>query len=80
MQRELQKSAFNLEQSRGKVEDVKDLRRQIFTLERDLIREKMKVNALNEELERSLNVHRWPEGSDPHGLRSLKRFRISKRG
>ena len=76
MQRELQKSAVNLEQSRGKVEDVKDLRRQIFTLERDLIREKMKVNALNEELERPLNVHRWRklEGSDPHRFTLIKKI------
>merc|ERR1712046_454580 len=51
----------------GKVNDVDDIKREVFQLQRELLQEKTKVKALSEELENPMNVHRWRklEGSDP---------------
>jgi len=36
-----------------------DMRQEIFHLEQDLTREKLKCRALEEELQTPLNIHRW---------------------
>ena len=72
----LEKSTKKLHDSKSKVEDVKDLRYKIFGLEKQLLRERMKSNALRDELSRPLNVHRWRklEGSDPHRFALIKKI------
>lgn len=41
------------------ITNVSDLRQEIFHLDRDLTREKLKVMALEEEVQNPLNIHRW---------------------
>lgn len=38
---------------------IADLKNEINNLEKDLLTEKNKVKALNDELENPMNVHRW---------------------
>lgn len=55
-----------------------DLRQEVFHLERDLTRERLKCRALEEELQNPLNIHRWRklEGSDPDVLELLRKVQI----
>lgn len=48
-------------------DQVPELKRECFSLQRELLHERTKVKALSEELENPMNVHRWRqlEGSDP---------------
>ncbi|CAG2066612.1 unnamed protein product, partial [Timema podura] len=39
--------------------NMTDLKQEVFHLERDLTKEKLKCRALEEELQNPLNVHRW---------------------
>ena len=52
---------------RGEVGDQDRLKKEIYKLEKDLLAERTKINALHIEMERPLNVHRWRKlkGSDP---------------
>jgi chromosome segregation ATPase len=56
-----------LKASLARIRYVEEMRRQVTTLQRALIRERAKVKALFEELQNPMNVHRWRklEGSDP---------------
>jgi chromosome segregation ATPase len=56
-----------LRTSLARIRYVEEMRRQVTTLQRGLIRERTKVKALFEELQNPMNVHRWRklEGSDP---------------
>ncbi|XP_015520756.2 cilia- and flagella-associated protein 58-like [Neodiprion lecontei] len=58
--------------------NVSDLRQEIFHLDRDLTREKLKVMALEEEVQNPLNIHRWRklEGSDPETYELLSKIQI----
>ncbi|KAM4702756.1 cilia- and flagella-associated protein 58 [Rhinophrynus dorsalis] len=49
------------------VSNVEDLRREVFHMQRELLRERTRCRALEEELENPMNVHRWRklEASDP---------------
>ncbi|CAF3439351.1 unnamed protein product [Rotaria socialis] len=49
-----------------KVSNTDDLKREIFHVQRELLRERTRCRALEEELENLMNVHRWRklEGSD----------------
>ncbi|XP_048486400.1 cilia- and flagella-associated protein 58 isoform X1 [Plutella xylostella] len=49
------------------IENMTDLRLEVFNLERELGRERLRVRALEEALETPINVHRWRKlgGSDP---------------
>lgn len=60
------------------VTNITDLRQEVFHLERDLTRERLKVKALEEELQSPMNVHRWRklEGSDPQVLELLKKIQL----
>ena len=50
-----------------KVANVDDLSKEIYHVQRELLRERTRCRALEEELENPMNVHRWRklEGSDP---------------
>ena len=43
------------------------IRREVFSTQRELLRERTRCRALEEELENPMNIHRWRrlEGSDP---------------
>jgi hypothetical protein len=43
----------------GNVTNMTDMRQEIFHLERDVAREKLKCRALEEAAQRPLNMHRW---------------------
>eukprot|EP00931_Biecheleriopsis_adriatica_P005761 TRINITY_DN107246_c0_g1_i1.p1 TRINITY_DN107246_c0_g1~~TRINITY_DN107246_c0_g1_i1.p1 ORF type:complete len:854 (-),score=316.58 TRINITY_DN107246_c0_g1_i1:83-2644(-) len=68
------------------VNNIDDLKRQVFQLQRELLQERTKVKALSEELENPMNVHRWRklEGSDPatyemtQKVKTLQKRLISK--
>ncbi|XP_075071217.1 cilia- and flagella-associated protein 58 [Mixophyes fleayi] len=49
------------------VANVEDLRREVYHMQRELMKERTRCRALEEELENPLNVHRWRklEASDP---------------
>jgi chromosome segregation ATPase len=55
------------------VKNIVILRKEIFSLSKELSLEKIKVRALSEELENPLNVHRWRklEGSDPQAYEMI---------
>ncbi|KAK4875268.1 hypothetical protein RN001_011690 [Aquatica leii] len=60
------------------ITNMTDLRQEIFHLERDYTRERLKCRALEEELQNPLNIHRWRklEGSDPEVLDLLKKVQL----
>nr|XP_023014333.1 cilia- and flagella-associated protein 58-like [Leptinotarsa decemlineata] len=55
-----------------------DLRQEIFHLERDLTKSRLKCKALEQEVQNPLNIHRWRklEGSDPEVLDLLQKIQI----
>ncbi|XP_071574456.1 cilia- and flagella-associated protein 58, partial [Temnothorax nylanderi] len=55
--------------------NVSDLRQEVFHLNRDLTKEKLKVTALEEEIQTPLNIHRWQklEGMDPTTFELIKK-------
>lgn len=65
-----------LELSKTQVANVDDLRGEVFRLQRELLRERIKIKSLTEELGRPLNVHRWRklEGSDPQKFELIRRI------
>lgn len=60
------------------INNMTDLRQEVFLLERDLTRERLKCRALEEELQHPLNIHRWRklEGSDPEALDLLQKIQM----
>ena len=71
-----------LRTSLARIRYVEEMRRQVTTLQRALIRERTKVKALFEELQNPMNVHRWRklEGSDPAEYENiLKLHTLQKR-
>ena len=56
-----------LSRNKGNNGQVEELKRELLTVQREILQEKTKVTALSEELENPMNVHRWRklEGSDP---------------
>lgn len=60
-----------------KVNDIDDLKREVFQLQRELLRERTKVKALSEELENPMNVHRWRklEGADPAMYETMQKVK-----
>lgn len=59
-------------------DNVSDLRQEVFHLERDLTRARLKCRALEEEVQNPLNVHRWRklEGSDPEVMDLLQKIQL----
>ncbi|KAJ9441699.1 Cilia- and flagella-associated protein 58 [Diplonema papillatum] len=82
----IQELKRNLHITQARVRNVEELKKQINTLQRQLMHERNKVKALSEELENPMNVHRWRklEGSDPkehemiQKIQTLQKRLISK--
>ncbi|XP_034944218.1 cilia- and flagella-associated protein 58-like [Chelonus insularis] len=58
--------------------NMSNFRHEIFQLNRDLTRERLKVMALEDELQNPLNIHRWRklEDSNPDTLHLLKKTKL----
>ncbi|XP_011875433.1 PREDICTED: cilia- and flagella-associated protein 58-like [Vollenhovia emeryi] len=58
--------------------NVSDLRQEVFYLNRNLAKEKLKITALEEEIQTPLNIHRWRklEGTDPPAFELIKKVQI----
>ena len=54
---------------------VEELRRELFQVQRELLRERTRCKALEEEVQTPLNVHRWRrlEGSDPNTYEMIQK-------
>ncbi|XP_039300285.1 cilia- and flagella-associated protein 58-like, partial [Nilaparvata lugens] len=72
---QLRKEKGNLSKA---LNNTTDFRSEIYHLERDLAKERLKSKALEEELQTPLNVHRWRklEGSDPSKLELIQKIHI----
>ena len=57
---------------------VDDLSKKMTVIQKELMRERLKVKALSDELETPLNVHRWHklEGSDPKAYEMIQKIHI----
>jgi len=57
---------------------VDDLSKKMTIIQKELMRERLKVKALSDELETPLNVHRWHklEGSDPKAYEMIQKIHI----
>ena len=57
------------------VSNVDELKREVYHLQKQLLQERTRCKALEEELENPLNVHRWRklEGSDPSTYEMIKK-------
>ncbi|XP_078588943.1 cilia- and flagella-associated protein 58-like [Branchiostoma floridae x Branchiostoma japonicum] len=56
--------------------NVDDLRREVYHIQRELLRERTRCKALEEELENPMNIHRWRklEGSDPSTYEMIQKI------
>lgn len=64
--------------SQGGQAGVDNLSRNLSLVQKELLRERLKVKALSDELENPLNVHRWRklEGSDPGQYELIQKCQI----
>mmetsp|Transcript_22431 Transcript_22431/g.52690 ORF Transcript_22431/g.52690 Transcript_22431/m.52690 type:complete len:868 (+) Transcript_22431:33-2636(+) len=58
-------------------ENIGELKKEVYHLQRELLQERTKVKALSEELENPMNVHRWRklDGSDPAMYELIEKVR-----
>eukprot|EP00794_Sanderia_malayensis_P005258 gene5258-5922_t len=58
------------------VANVEELRREVYNMQRELLRERTRCKALEEELENPMNIHRWRklEGSDPSTYEMIQKI------
>lgn len=63
------------------VSNVDDLRRELFHIQRELLKERTRCKALEEELENPMNIHRWRklEGSDPSTYEMIQKIHTLQR-
>lgn len=78
--RDLQRQLVNIVQEHhGTVNELKaleDAKRNVYRLEKELLQEQSKTQALSDELARPMNVHRWRilESSDPKRFEKIKQI------
>ncbi|EGD80250.1 hypothetical protein PTSG_10926 [Salpingoeca rosetta] len=58
------------------VSNIEELRRELFKVQRELLKEKTRCKALEEEVQTPMNVHRWRklEGSDPKTFEMIQKI------
>ncbi len=58
------------------VSNVDEVKVDLHRAQRDLLREKLRARALEEELETPMNIHRWRklQGSDPHAFEMVQKI------
>ena len=56
-------------------------RRELYHIQRELLRERTRCKALEEELENPMNIHRWRklEGSDPSTYEMIQKIHTLQR-
>ena len=61
-----------------KLIDIDNLKRELFHSQRELIRERTRCRALEEEIENPINIHRWRklEGTDPSTFELIQKIQI----
>ena len=64
--------------ARGGQSGVEDLNRNLVLLQKELVRERVKVKALSDELENPINIHRWRklEGTDPEAHEMIQKIHV----
>lgn len=74
----LQREKTNLSKS---VSESDGLRQDVFRNQRELVRERLRCRALEDELETPMNVHRWRrlEGSDPATFEMIQKIQTLQR-
>merc|ERR1712136_158104 len=62
-------------QYRQRLEDIRILKLEVYHTQRELLRERTRCKALEEELENPMNIHRWRklEGSDPSAYEMIQK-------
>lgn len=57
------------------------IRRELYHIQRELLRERTRCKALEEELENPMNIHRWRklEGSDPSTYEMIQKIHTLQR-
>eukprot|EP00391_Amoebophrya_sp_Ameob2_P006425 CAMPEP_0178992684 /NCGR_PEP_ID=MMETSP0795-20121207/6257_1 /TAXON_ID=88552 /ORGANISM="Amoebophrya sp., Strain Ameob2" /LENGTH=835 /DNA_ID=CAMNT_0020684605 /DNA_START=199 /DNA_END=2703 /DNA_ORIENTATION=+ len=86
MQKQIDSLKDEVVKCRSQMSSTTNIKRQIHSLERELIHEQCKVKHLEEEMKNPMNVHRWRrlEGSDPqayelmHSIKTLQKRLIGK--
>lgn len=63
------------------VANIDDIRRELYHVQRELLRERTRCKALEEELENPMNIHRWRklEGSDPSTYEMIQKIHTLQR-
>lgn len=64
--------------ARGGQSGVEEINRNLLLVQKELVRERVKVKALSDELENPINVHRWRklEGTDPDAHEMIQKIHI----
>ncbi len=75
LQRDIAGKLSILATCREQVGDQDQMQKAIYRLEKDLLTERTKIQALQNEMERPLNIHRWRKlhGSDPARFKLIRR-------
>ncbi|CAF3292589.1 unnamed protein product [Rotaria socialis] len=75
---ELKKLRHDKGTLQDKVSNTEDLKREVFHVQRELLRERTRCRALEEELENPMNIHRWRklEGSDPSTFELIQKIQL----
>jgi chromosome segregation ATPase len=63
------------------VSNVEELKRELYHCQRELLRDRTRCKALEEELENPMNIHRWRklEGSDPSTYEMIQKIHTLQR-
>jgi len=64
--------------ARGGQSGIEDLNGKLIAIHKELVKEKVKVKALSEELENPINIHRWRklEGTDPEAHEMIQKIQV----
>ena len=75
---ELKKLRHEKGNLQDKIANTEQLRREVFHVQRELLRERSRCRALEDELENPINVHRWRklEGSDPSTFELIQKIQV----
>jgi chromosome segregation ATPase len=76
--RKLKDIVYSNNEAVGNIVGMQDLKNRIVQLERDILTEKSKTRALQDELEKPMNVHRWRtlESSDPKRFEKISQIQM----
>ena len=78
LMRKIKNLRMELSVAKGSSVDVDGVTRELMQTDKELLKEKIKVKVLSEELENPLNVHRWRmlEASDPDSFELIRKVQL----